>query len=74
MDFEDVNRLAGFGFAGRVCVSDLQLSCDSVPAECGVYLIARENTETVRFSNLEKSRKPFSASLCKPMVSYRSQF
>lgn len=49
MDFEDVNRLAGFGFAGGVRVADLQVSCDSVPAERGVYLVARENTEPVRF-------------------------
>jgi hypothetical protein len=56
VDFENLKRLAKFGFVGGVRVSELQRSgrprqtCLVVPPEPGVYLIVRKSVRPVRFS------------------------
>jgi len=49
VDFEHINRFHEFGFSGGLRISVLQTSCDTAPAEQGVYLVARKSNQPVNF-------------------------
>lgn len=49
MDFENISRLPEFGFDGGIPISELQKSCRNVPEEPGVYLVVRNDEQSVSF-------------------------
>ncbi len=49
LNFESPSSFRALGFSDSKTISNLQASCGAVPQTSGVYLVARESNEPVRF-------------------------